>query len=177
MFPIWSKSPSAFLFQCWCQAGTWIPPGRCCTFLEREKKKSITALSGGSLGCHPGVQNLLLHSTPSLPHGAVWEDPQAPCTLISCPEDQRVQSKAQTEPAFASKPSRRSLDRVAEGNLGQLPLQLTSGCCRSNPHPFFLSPHYALALLSLPPSSGFCSLPSCFPSVLLPHLTWQWKAN
>lgn len=100
-----------------------------------------------------------------------------PMHLISRPEDQRVQSKAQTGPAFAFKPSRRSFDRVAERNLGQLPLQLTSGCCRSNPHPLFLSPHYALALLSLPPSSGFCSLPSCFPSVLLPHLTWQWKAN
>lgn len=28
-------------------------------------------------------------------------------------------------------------------HLGQLPLQLTSGYCRSNPCPLFLSPHYA----------------------------------
>lgn len=44
MFPIWSKFPSAFLFQCWCQAGTWIPPEICCTFLEREKKIDYSSL-------------------------------------------------------------------------------------------------------------------------------------
>lgn len=41
MFPIWSKLPSSFLFQCWYQAGTWFPPGVCCTFLERGEKKNI----------------------------------------------------------------------------------------------------------------------------------------
>lgn len=91
MFPIWSKLPTSFCVQCWCQAGTWFPPWVCCTFLEREKHQLLLFEEEmlWSFGCHSGVQNLLLHSTPFLPCGALWEDSQAPCTLISfCPVDQ-----------------------------------------------------------------------------------------
>lgn len=127
--------------------------------LYRKRKKNLISLRRKC--CEVLAVTQVLHSTPLLPHGAVWEDPQAPCTLISCPEDQRVQSKVQAEPALASKPSRRSFDRVAEDNLGHLPLQLTSGCCREQ----------STSLLSLPPlRPGIAEPPSLFWFLLPPFL-------
>lgn len=129
VFPIQSKLPSPFL-QCRCQkAGTWFPPGVCCTFFRkrRGKKKSITAVHGGNVKfwlprrCAEFVASFNPSSPPDRSgtrvSGAGWEGSQAPCTISSCPALScrstplpGVRSKAQARSAFASKPSIGSFD-------------------------------------------------------------------
>lgn len=158
--------------------------------VKKRKNRSITAILRGNVkfGCRPGVQNLLLHSTPLLldrsgtrAGGVGWggfpgpKHPQFLLPSLSC------RSALCLERGVELNPDRPLLPSPQKGpltHLGQLPAQLASGYCRSNPHPVFFSPHHLWhCRASLPPSSGFCSLPSCFPSVLLPQLTWQWRAN
>lgn len=127
-----------------------------------------------SFGCHPGVQNLLLHSTPLLPHGAVWEDSQAPhtlisfCPVLSCRSALCLGSGAklkQNQPLLPS-PQKGPLT-----HLGQLALQLTSGSCRSSLHPLFFSPHYVWHCWASLPLLVFA--PSLLASLLSFCLNWR----
>lgn len=180
MFPIWSKLPSSFLFQCWYQAGTWFPPGVCCTFLERgeKKKKSITAVWGENavkLWLSPRCAELVsFNSFSSLWScvggfpGPIYPRLLLPSSVLYTSPLPGVRSKAQTGPAFASKSSKGSFDPpwpvAFAAHLRLLQEQSAS--------PLFLPP-LGLALLSLPPSLFWFFAPSLLASLLSFCLNWR----